>query len=27
MVTRLDARVSRLHSRREHEEMSRAVSC
>jgi anaerobic magnesium-protoporphyrin IX monomethyl ester cyclase len=27
MVTRLDARVSRLHARREAEEMSRAVSC
>jgi radical SAM superfamily enzyme YgiQ (UPF0313 family) len=27
MVARLDARVSRLHARRESEEMSRAVSC
>jgi hypothetical protein len=26
-VTRMDARVSRLHARREFEEMSRAVSC
>jgi hypothetical protein len=27
MVTRLDARVSRLHARREAEDMPRAVSC